>query len=1171
MKKKLLLSAVCTLSLGAYAQDWVVPSEPSKGSEVVSGHKYRIKNVAASQNEAGESYFLSGGMSWFSWSTSTVLVNPAEGTTPITYTLSQGEKGWTFAREDGKFTFISAASPQGIENSGEMHVDQGSQDENLRYFDLMKVGDYYRIFAAKENPAFDINVYDGDTPVLFWGWATDNWDGEKNEYPTAVYATVSPSEGYGCDWEFLDYTNFDALNKLYALWEKNKDCKVDFSAAKSVYDNPASSVEALESAYEALNILINEYKASTTTFDDPADLTDQIGDGSDVAPWTREFTGNGTVGTWHTNTWSTEANDGADGTDMVIPFCEDWVANGSLLSDQKIYKVIKNCAPGLYVFNANVRLYNEKGDQDALTGCTMYFGDDKIDISSQVEMYKSGNKCVLWKDGGFRLITVLEETGDIEVGFEIKDATFNWLAFKDTKLMYYGNDDVNKHAVDFYKEGYSYEKNEEDAYAMASLVEAYNNAVDAFDNAADLQQVREAIVNVAAAKEAMESNHKAYETLIAKINDWQENVRTQDLNGAEWDAFVDYMGGGEAEGYPTPNPNVIKDEQDRSLDNEQIEAYIKQVEENYSNAVAHSLIEGSDCTAMLVNPKFEEAGGAGWTWQKNDGITATNPRGGNAEFYCAEAYGGWDSNQGFLFDVYQDVNDVPDGIYRITANCFYRWADNGQFDGSEIVPAVIYMNDFESPVQHIASNAVEEVMQEDGTTLLEGWYGSWVKTEGIGYVPNSMDAASCAFSKDMYKQTVYGLVEDGKMRIGIKKDTKTSENRHWCLWTNFKLTFMDKNEEAVESIVGDLKNTLSAMLESDMADNVNEDLVVAAGKLVDKALGSAEENYQLMKDLNQAIKDIKKQDDEYKSIQDELQKLYDAVNEAFDYEEYSNDENYQKVVDSIDEWQNTTLNKFEDKTLTDEERASVAKTVSEYIARLGIKGDWTKATEETPVDLTSLIVNADFSAGNASGWTDTFTNGNHGYQQNAEYGDTSYEGAYCSKFVEAWKSNSVALDDGSISQTIGELGYSFLAELPAGNYILKADINAQNQGDARISGGVFLYAMNAGNVYQKEIETTNTEEGTVVRTNEVKFTVGEADRQIEIGVKTVGTECNWFTADNFKLIYLGVGEAVTPDATAIAEITNSNAARVIFDLTGRQVSKVAKGIYIVNGKKVVVK
>lgn len=1165
MSKKLLLVVAALLTSVASFAQWDAPQAPTEGSEVVSGGKYRVKNVAAG-NVEGVGAFLAGGSSWYSWATSTVLVGEEDA---LTFTLTETEKGWTLARPgDGKFTFISGASPQGIENSGEMHVDQGSQDENLRYFSLIKTtGNVYRICAAKANPAFDVAVYADDQPQLFWGWMpVDNMDMPEilQNYPTAVYGTVNPEEGWACDWLFLDYEAYDIRVKMYNLYQDkvaDTGLSVDLSAVLSVYNNSAATAEELSAAYDEMYKAINEAISQDVSFENPLDMSDIFNGGSDVNVWTREFTGSGTVGTWHTNTWSVEANDGADGTDMVVPFCEDWVGSGSILSDQKIYMVVKNAAPGLYVFNANVRLYNEAGNVNDLTGCTMYFGDDKVDLSAQVDMYKSGNKCVLWKDGGFRLITVLEETGDIEIGFDIKDATFNWLAFKETSLMYYGKKDAELHAVEFYKEGYSFEKNEEEGYAQTSLVEAYNAAVEAYDNAQTLADVREAIESASTARLAMEASHKAYVELLSKIEEWQL-AADQDLNGSDWDDFCAYvLDGAAVEGYPQPTPQDIQDG-DRSLSVEEIAAYIEAVEAKYSTAVAHSLTEGSDCTAMLINPKFEDPSGKGWTWVKNDNITALANTGGLGAFPCAEAYGGWASNAGFLFDVYQNVADVPDGIYRISANCFYRWADNGQFNGQEAVPAVIYMNDFESPVQHIGGEGqgLSPEMHADETLMPCGqaFTGDWIECEANGnWIPNGMNSASQAFALDLYKQTVYGIVEGGKMRIGIKKETVTTENRHWCLWTNFKLTFMGQNETAVKEVIASLKKIAQDLLNSEDASKIDEKSISDLEDAMDAA------TYDELMALNNALKQARASIAMYHQVEEALQAVYDAAGNSMDL---GQDES---VYEAMMDWSTETLEKLYAQELTFDEMQEILDTYKEKIARVQIVGDWNTATEEEPCDLSSLIVNNNFNQGNINGWTDEFKEGNHGFQNNNVYGDNNTDGeAFCDQFVEAWRSGNVALEDGKIYQTIDTLGYSFMNVLPAGNYILQADINCQNQGDATLTGGLFFYVENGANKYEMELASTNIPEvGTTVVTNKLYFTISEETPAIEFGIKTVNTPYNWFTADNFKLFYIGKGEPIDPNA--IEDVIVTPATMAIYDIAGRRVSKAQKGVYVINGKKVI--
>ena len=70
-----------------------------------------------------------------------------------------------------------------------------------------------------------------------------------------------------------------------------------------------------------------------------------------------------------------------------------------------------------------------------------------------------------------------------------------------------------------------------------------------------------------------------------------------------------------------------------------------------------------------------------------------------------------------------------------------------------------------------------------------------------------------------------------------------------------------------------------------------------------------------------------------------------------------------------------------------------------------------------------------------------------------------------------------------------------------------------------------------------------------------------------MGIFVKETNVNWIAADNFKLFYVGKeGSAVEGIA---AETGNKSFA--IYNLAGQRVAKAVRGLYIINGKKVVVK
>ena len=88
----------------------------------------------------------------------------------------------------------------------------------------------------------------------------------------------------------------------------------------------------------------------------------------------------------------------------------------------------------------------------------------------------------------------------------------------------------------------------------------------------------------------------------------------------------------------------------------------------------------------------------------------------------------------------------------------------------------------------------------------------------------------------------------------------------------------------------------------------------------------------------------------------------------------------------------------------------------------------------------------------------------------------------------------------------------------------------------------------------------------------IKFDVtdeGEDSGKIYVGVTTAVTN-QWVIFDNFRLLYYG-----KDSTTGISELTangqNAAAAEGIYNLQGQRVEKAKKGLYIVNGKKVVKK
>lgn len=176
------------------------------------------------------------------------------------------------------------------------------------------------------------------------------------------------------------------------------------------------------------------------------------------------------------------------------------------------------------------------------------------------------------------------------------------------------------------------------------------------------------------------------------------------------------------------------------------------------------------------------------------------------------------------YDVYQEITDVPDGIYEVSAQGFYR---NGGYDaaankrkaGNESLIAMLYGNDATKPLPSIFSEA--------GNCGTRG-----VNQSTYGYIPNSQSDASYYIHAGLYQvEPLRVTVNNNILRIGIKKNEAVTSD--WTLFDNFQLKYLgpflgDVNKDGTISIA-DAIAVVSIILGNDstqpyLYDHVNADV-----------------------------------------------------------------------------------------------------------------------------------------------------------------------------------------------------------------------------------------------------------------------------------------------------------------------------------------------------------
>lgn len=742
-----------------------------------------------------------------------------------------------------------------------------------------------------------------------------------------------------------------------------------------------------------------------------------------------------------------------------------------------------------------------------------------------------------------------------------------WSIFDDFQLFYLGNGaDAYKKWAESVKSNYNISFDGE-VYYGAPDKKNYEDILATLSDASNKDAVSAAILNVDKAVDAVttsKTNYAAYVKTLENAQKWlDENFGSDDT----YYKLSDYMEAEDAESvaaWEFPNgpvkviiPDYLVGGYEGILSGEDIATETTYLQNLLADAAKNALADGSDLTDLITNPGFEEAGGNGWKLDTSKGGTnaLTNWHGGNANNYCAEAF---QQN----FDIYQEIEGVKDGLYEVSVQAFYRtganqaayeaYKNDPEMKGDAKVYPEVYINEFSSKIRNVMEIQFKDKELDENNTNTYHPDGTEI------YTLDGMTSASNAFSLEdparNFTMSAYGVVQDGKIRIGLRKLEGPTNAAQWTLWDNFKLTYRAKNPEVAAKVLASKSEELAELLEA------------SADFMTDPVLKNTQDAYNESKktDLNDAAK------------YDVLIETNDALLAA--KENIKNVEKYKEVMIAFDQaytdletedpdnalW--TEIDKLSDElegdaylSLTNEELAAIIEEIEEMTKDMQtaiVESKAASATDDDPFDATDFIVNPDMGTGNADGWTVMPLGQNNGYQNNQTYtnGDISLN-----QFIECWR-NGAVLTDGTIEQTTA-------ATLPAGTYTLSADINAKWQPDATVAiEGLFLFVSDAANNTNSVLLDT---QDASPKHFEVTFKLEEAS-PITLGVMAKNTNANWLAADNFKLMYYGTASTKEAsgdagDASGIENVTEQSAKVVvaIYNAAGAQINALQPGINIV--------
>lgn len=1185
MDKRLLYSAVLVASLSTnYAQaqvnDPVLPDPVQlklDGTDTVA-----IKNILADQ-------WLTNGNAY---GTQTSLGTSGLGFVIVPNKGDDGQPNGTYSfcnDKSGKFgafsnkIFINSFD----EDGGNSYVDYNNQGIEKTYWKVTPNGTTFR-FQSNEQP----DTYAGYNPndTGFDGKGESAKDGQFRP-------ALAENSEYGLDWAAYPYTYFYRLEKLKDAINAAVDEGLDVSESEAIYNNSNAEYWQLKEAYRMISDARRNKAMADATADSPVSITEFVPDANcdALAGWTHDCiyddtgdVGHGGHGTnWQAHSTVYTAPDGYQ-TDKFI---ERWVHGDSdpvtntsvkgegRLSDGVLSQTLHKLPAGGYKVTCYAMATQQsKGDSYQVEGVSV-FADTKSTPNSQTVATKAG---VPQK---YEFLLDIKEGEDLTIGFKLDKCTANWVFVDNFQIEYCGPSfkamnlaDVQKAAAELEAQMGGMEVCPTYTDKASELIAAVGEMTTDTDEA-EINAMKQQLADIAAKIDKSSALYAELKDLDATIQEFL----ALDPQGDEFEAFMDLYNdcGKEGEGVESLMSTY-------TLENEDLTQYMADLKVKLEAAQNASIKAGDDITRKIVNPSFDTGTSEGWTGN----VTVSE------DYKNCEAYEK-------TFDLYQDITNLPDGVYELSVLAFQRVGTNedaskAHDNGTENITAVIYANDLETPFTSPYTYGMKAPSGGDPADYEYTLNGETV------YIPNSMQGMAAAITEnpEAYTVTVPMLVEGGTLRIGVRAKKRPSNTHDWAIWDNFRLKYIGSKGDALGAVTTPLIAKADGLLASNMNAEVRAQLVAAKTALETDATVAG------IHTLSAAIEAANTSIDAYNTLKEAID---NAQTRYADNEANSTTSDAAKALYTAA--MTTAQGIYDNGTAADAEIPAAIKDLNSGVTKYVIKDITEGASTQNPADITKVIANSDFATMSSTGWN--VIDGNMGFQADnsveaGEFYNCTFNlqqtlvglpaGMYrltTQAFYRNGSDASAKVDDSDqLKYDVNENAYLYFSdkeipteegkkvatELPETKQAIKTitahKIAEDTWNSVGLSDNGGLKKMDDGMYIPDNMITAQaffkSDAGSAYDSEPLNFNYdGNSDFRIGL-IKNVTVTNDWTIVKNFKLYYLGV------DPTGISEIvTDANAvATKIYNASGMQIGKLQKGINIIETvmkdgskkvKKVVVK
>jgi hypothetical protein len=1182
---RLLMAYGATAFVFTANAQWVSPVPVTQtGLPPVDGTEVYFYNAEAGQ-------FLGDGNYWGTRASVGATGNPFKITAS-----DENEGAYIFQDYNTKFstwTYFGAelAETDDAISTNDIWVDYAVNDANKdkSLYSFVENGNTFRIKVASANTygsiadkyangflGFDLNA-DG-TEFTSGGYTINN--------QTIIYPLLNMddenSSKYMVDWVYVtvdDYATYNskiaaynAAASLQAVIEKAKEAGVDASEAEAVYANTDSTVDEMTAAQEALEQAILDAASNAASVENPADLSGSIknADFDASTNWTCDGA---------TPAYSSSEVEVYNSNFDLYQDIDDMKAGVYRLTVQGFYRAggydtnaeayqagTESLNAYLYAADDSIAFRSIYSDPDNCSEVQTVIGYIPNSMSTAQTCFAAGenvylNELYFGFDGGTLRIGAKKST---LLGAD-------WTIMDHFTLTYYGNgEDAATLLVEKAAESIDITQYE-DAAAPQTTIDALVAAIA--DAQSGASTVAEAKAKKAAILAAI-SDIKAGESAYADLQKYLDEEASEFINNNDYEKAAkmpDYL-----DAMDEADQGLV----DKTLSTEEAVELLATLKETATDIITTSYKAGDDISNLIENPGFTEGNTNGWTVEGSGTPAASNSE--------CEAYM-------ITFKIYQTLQNMQAGVYTIRCQAFVRagWANDvytASLTDSEPIKSYIFGNDNRTKIKSIIADR-----SMDGALYSSSDWQTDTQLSDGSYIPNSMIGTRNYFDDANFTDETTGNTgrywNEVKVFVAPESDRtltlgfvgESAIDGYWTIFDNFQLEYNGADVDALASLTQTSLDEAAEIINGE--DALNADVKEALTEAYTTSVNAqeAEDGEAMMNNyaaLLKAITNAQNSIDAYKTLATALD---DTRNQADGLDKPGED------VAVFDEAHAGVQEKYEAGEYADDELDAAVEALYSALATL-------KASNiHDGDDVSYLLTNPDFDS--------EYTWSGDGFAYNTSASDAEI-------YNKAYNTYQTIKNVPNGTYELEVVGfYREGTNAQAVELYIKGTENTEAWAAAYLNDqfvklpSIVSGAVNLGEIYDDEESATDnggTYSGTQIIGSDGKYyfipnsmsaagtyflndgykpvTVRAVvtNNKLKVGVMKGSTKSSdWTILDYMHLKYISAdttGEGTGQEGVGIESVeATKNKSISIYDLNGRRVNKAQKGVYVVDGKKVLVK